>query len=623
MAFSLTSVLLIRLFLGYFCLGSKHLQQMPSRPVASTDSDDLDATAKSTALGDTASSLHPPTASPKRRVIPHDYADAMVSRLAQPIGRPEYLQTPGPYTIRYNPHNRKIPFVFPAMERFPPPPPVPSDSLDCNRAQCEPRSRDIVFTKEERFLLPPSATKDVPVYDVESGVRLCEDRSYSTLLPPHGDANQRPSRRVAVVEEPPPQSPLTQGFNTSMIIGGRISKSGTRDVNDFLVRRSASPGPVYSPTYTAVESASFAARFSTQSRMPPISSTDGSTADRSHGSASERGSRAAAGSTSPSKCRCLGEYPDCDNGVRNFSVLSTWENAPVAAMGKPVIPYTNPNKQQAPPPPEDDTAPMRRSRGRPSSAARVLRGSVVIQNSEGEAVQEEPTNRGEGGGSPDEDGLYVWPRGGAESNTAAAASAAPTRSNKEHVVRPSSAPLVLRVKSSTMMSRTSPLEKPTDTTTTAAPWQSPTYVARALESPFHASRVESPAPVHVTTLTLQPSHQSSSSVAIVHPCTTTTARSTSGKRGAKERWIKDAARYANSVSRRPQSATCPHPWMATNDYMQVDVAAKVTSDVVALCGNPRRVKFGAGGAQPAKRQVGGGWGWASSWQRGAKAPLSS
>jgi hypothetical protein len=598
---------------------------MPPRSVAG-DSDDLDATAKSAVLGDTLSSQHQPPPS-RRRIISHEYAEAMANRLAKFNSRPEYLQTPGPYTIRYNPNNRKIPFVFPSMERFPPPPPVPSDSLDCNRAQCEARSRDVVFTKEERFLLPPSATKDVPVYDVESGVRLCEERAYSTLLPPHGDSTQRPSRRAepAVLDLPPP-TPTPQGFNTSMIVGGRISKSGVRDVNDFLVRRSASPGPVYSPSYSAVESASFAARFSTQSRMPIGDS--GAEDQRSITTSSGR----VASSTSPHRCKRLGEYPDCDNGVRNFSVLSTWENAPVAAIGKPVTPYTNPNKQQAPPPPEDTTAPVRRSQlsARPTSAARALRGSVVIQNSHGEANsqdEESGESRDEGGacGSPDEDRLYVWPVAG---DGGATANKCPSRQRS----RPTSAPLWLHRTSSasTMISRTQSIEKKDARANVAG--HSPRRVAAALESPFHASRVESPAPVHVTIVALTPSP---SPAHCSDPRPVASQKSTGGKGGTKQRWIRDASAFAAAVvSRRPQSATCPHPWMAPNDYMQADVAAKVTNDVVALCGNPRRVKFGADGgivggqrtmqpSHPPKRQVAGGWGWASSWQRGTKSASTS
>lgn len=516
------------------------------------EDDNLDSTPKA-----------PPVVVAHQKRISHERAAALAARLSKFDPRPEYMQTPGPYTIRYNPSSRKVPFVFRTMERFPPPPPAPSESLDCNRAQCEPRSRNVVLPKEERFYVPPSATRDVAVYDVESGVRACEERSRSTLLPPHGT----PSRPTSPARSttPPAADPTTlvpTGFNSALISGGRISKSGVRDVNDFLVKRSASPGPVYSPTYTSVEPASFGARFSTQSRMQSTTKPPRPQ------------------SADASRCRCLREYPDNDSGVRNYRILSTWENAPIAAMGKPSAPFVNPNKQQAPPPPEDDAMPPKTFASRRPIAP--LRGSVAIQDSCGEDVDAEECKH-----------------------------------QTAHVLPSTSDDCTRGIVPQRATSGRAELSCATVVPPASLHDMGPNMLSRALESPFHASRMESPAPVHLCTL-----EWSATTDSLDDTAPPPTAVHDSGLRRRWDRRIGEAS--LSSVSR--------HPWMAPNDYMQLDVTERITSNVVEMCANPRRTKFGgehsaakgaAGTARSAsakgKRRVAGGWGWASTWQRGIKA----
>lgn len=502
------------------------------------------------------------------KVISHERASALVERLSKYEPRPEYLQTPGPYPCSTG-NPRKIPFVFRTMQRFPPTPPAPQDALECNIDAISERQRNVIFTKEERFLLPPSATKGATVYEVEKGLRACEPKPHAILLPPHY-LNCPQQQQKSETAKTPSRTSSPERLECSVPVssfrnspGGRISKTGTRDVYDFLVYRSASPGPIYSPSYAAVQGATVAVRFTTQARMPSPVQAAG------EGSGSQR-----------TQCCSRCSENAADDQPRDIqsvlSKLSTWTNAPVAAFGKPTVPFVNPNKVLSPPAPaevEEMLERNRRKKYRPSSMDRL--SGVRIRESVGDDELQD-------GGACAEQELV--PTEGLKSDPSQLTSARRRRPLSSLSLRSASRP------SSASGAADSRRWSPSRSTHEAVV---------ALGSPFHALP---DAAIRIVELGMP-----SASPQLQIPVHTHTV-----KRFDRPVSAGSAGASTAAAAAQPKSPTLAHPLMHPDDYFQLGVMTRVAAHV--------RGSLGASSHRFRKQLVPGGAAWTSSWRRGASAP---
>lgn len=313
-----------------------------------------------------------PSASPTRT---SSRTEALVRRLHEYHPRPEYVQTPGPYTTTHS-QNRRIDFVFRTTERFPTSTTTSMDDIDTDRACIEARSRVAFVPTEKRFLRPKSATTNCAVYNSVQGLDAIAPRSFAVQLPPHASDCSSSSSIPRTPQTVKQQSSQSQAIreraeDSQRIIGGRIAKNGTRDVFDFLVHRTASPGPIYNPSQDGIRPNVLGMKFSTQ---PRLQATETSNRSSSTGS-------------------------DCS--LDAFRLLSTWPKAPAINMGKPPVAFVHPNRQLAPPPPEEIAAaqgtPVRTVRQKQKSKLGLLHGG------EKQEMDSQPIHCTEGGGKLSED----------------------------------------------------------------------------------------------------------------------------------------------------------------------------------------------------------------------------